>query len=267
MNENTTGGYDSGVDCCERQVSEGLQDISTHNNQHKTGKTTIDNGNLKFCENLVSSYVEPEINDASNIVLPEKTRKISPNEKHGKPIRRKKRKHLFTARRRKNRTRNIPQSYETTSECVNAWKQDDITKCFSEFEGMNFEKNGQLPNSQSLTKSFQMGKQHEIVNVTDHVSDDILHMTGEYEHIVIDSDQDSMLHVENDRNGMSESNHVCNEINHVNNKNSLKSNDVIFESSQMNSMIDGMFEQNKNIVTEMKHIIDTTNKDTIINCC
>jgi hypothetical protein len=113
LTENTTCGYDSGVDCCERPV---LDEHNDHGNLEPAKSTEHTNSAISVAEfygNVAcNSMKPPKITDES--IVPEQ-KSSSQSDKQMKPIRKMKRRHLLTVRRKKNRFRNVPLSCEKTA--------------------------------------------------------------------------------------------------------------------------------------------------------
>ena len=212
ISDNPLPGYDSGVDCCERPLAGSVREM----NRVETGSCTAAeyqaNGikPQNFYSNVAYKTIVPvEKSEASGTAI---SRQINPsqNKRQTKPVRRKKRRHLFTVRRRKNRLKDIAGTWEKTA---GAWDQtfsvfeepyrgceqtlDVSEKCAHPHEqsGAAFDDN--FGNIQGMTKNFALGASHqfveisqEIADITDHVNDDIVHVTDECDNI-IDSDQDA----------------------------------------------------------------------------
>jgi hypothetical protein len=217
MTENTTSGYDSGVDCCEQPVSD---EPSNENNKLEAPKATgVTNNGIsvsKFYSSVADHLIEPKITQESHTVIHQKTL-TSPSNKHLKHTRRKKRKHLFTARRRKSRPGHPLQSCEQTQRARE--QNSSEGESFSDIHGVDISLGTRelALNSQQLlnnTRSPEMDTQHEIVDVTHHVNDDVLHASHECGNVNVESGKHIPMHVEDCTNiAAAESNHVLFEVN------------------------------------------------------
>lgn len=285
LTENTTCGYDSGVDCCERPVSDEHND---HNNLEPAKSTEHTNSAISVAEfygNVACNSMKPPITDES--IVPEQ-KSSSQSDKQMKPIRKKKRRHLLTVRRRKNRFRNDPLSCEQTAgtheQITNAREQTvneregnrSAADIFSDIQGMAIGLSSlaavdHLSNSQlhlGNTSSVEMDTQHDIVNITDHVSDDIVHVSDECQNIIVESNQDSPMHVES---VVSELNGVLYRTNRVNNEEIdvddcmvSHSSNVIFLTSHVNNGTDDVTCGNDDVFTEIKQVTDMAGQSRLV---
>ena len=208
LTENSTTGYDSGVDCCEQAVSDELKE---HHKQEMPKITEHVNNGIPvscFYGSVMDQLVEPNVTDESKTVIHQKM--TSQSNKHGKHTRRKKRKHLFTVRRRKSRPGSTPQSCEQTSSAREQIGSEG--ESFSDFHAIDSSLGtSELLSSSKLVLVNAMPRgddtQHEIVNITDHLNEDALHVSGECESVNVESDKHIPMHVEEYTNFVAESSH------------------------------------------------------------
>ena len=235
MTESASCGYDSGVDCCERPVADEARDVDAINLE--LDPTTIsentNNGNpvsISY-DNVACNSIKPEVGNALETVVP-RQKSATENTRQINPIRRKKRRHLLTVRRRKNRSRNIPMSGEQTADTCEqtaSAREQTFERNGAAFDGdfqgmatdLSFDLGDQHSNVEfrvNNTASLDMVTQSKIVNITDDVIDDNLHVTDECEQIVIDSDQDTTMYLEDSADAVYEVHHVLGEINRKTNE-------------------------------------------------
>ena len=254
ITDNTTCGYDSGVDCWERPDKpndiDNLEAATTteYTNNGMAEYTSDGISVSKFYHSVACSSIKPNISEESNAV-PLQEKITSQGNKQVKPTRRKKRRHLLTVRRRKYRYRNIPQSCgqnlgaceqtaDAREQTANAREQtvnerelnSSESEMFSEIQGIENSLDALLNSQLHDTSSLEKNTQHEIVNITDHVNGDILHVNDDIFHVNDDilhvnddvlhvsDDEDSAMNVEDGTNIVSESYHVLFKTNQVNNE-------------------------------------------------
>lgn len=219
MTESTSCDYDSGVDCCERPVADkSLHGTDTKDIQLNPSKLSTDTENpvSKLYSSVASHSITPKAGSALQKSAIENTRQM-------KHVRRKKRRHLLTVRRRKNRPRDILISREQTvhtceqtagarEHTFNGNEQND-NACDADIPDMRADHSFDLADEHSNVE-FHVGNTAslEMVTITDHVIADDVHVTDECEHIIIDSDQDTTMHLEDSANVVSEAHHVLDEI-------------------------------------------------------
>ena len=219
MTESTSCDYDSGVDCCERPVADkSYHGTDTKDIQLNPSKlsTHTDNPVSKLYSGIASHSHTPEVGNALQKSAIENTRQM-------KHVRRKKRRHLLTVRRKKTRPRNTlisrgqtvltgEQTAGAREHTFNGNEQND-NACDADVSDMTADHSFGLADQHSNVE-FHVGNTAslEMVTITDHVIADNVHVTDECEHIIIDSDQDTTMHLEDSANVVSEALHVLDEI-------------------------------------------------------
>lgn len=232
MTESASCGYDSGVDCCERPVADeprGIDAIDLKLNPTTVSEDTNNGNPVSMLYDSVARYsIKPEVGNTLEMVVP-RQKCATENTRQMKPVRRKKRRHLLTVRRRKTRPRNIFMSGEqtvdtcehTASACEQAFNggERNGATCDGDVQSMatdlSFDFGDQHSNVEfhlDNTTSFEMATQSKVVNITHHVIDDNVHVIDDCEHIIIDSDQDTTMHLEDSTDLVYEAHHVLGEI-------------------------------------------------------